>query len=129
MGKSIIGSCFLIMTTNTFKKLRSSLVLIEEARHEAQGFFLGNLFSGLPLTSQLDRWDYTSLPEKISFSKRKEPNFDVQEKLSPTLKKESPSLKRDNPGEDLNNSTKCLKDKNFTMSKDINQFFENFNLL
>ena len=111
MGKSIIGSCFLIMTTNTFKKLRSSLVLLEESRHEAQGFFLGNLFSALPLTSQLDRWDYTTLPEEISFSKRKEQSFDLQEKLSPALKKELPSLKRDNPGEGLNNSTKCLKDK------------------
>ena len=103
------------MTTKTFKKLRSSLTLLEESRHEAQGFFLGNLFSDLPLTCQLDHWSYRPLPEEIGFSKRKVSNLELQEKLSPTPRKAAPPLKKsENLSElieNLNNCTKCLKDK------------------
>jgi uracil-DNA glycosylase family 4 len=112
MGKSIIWSNFFKMTAKTFKKLRDSLKQLESFGHESQSFYLGNLFSNLPLGHSLDAWKSKTVVDKIDPPETPKEILKANTSFLPQ-KSRVPSAESKKLGDlidSLSRCEKCLKD-------------------
>jgi uracil-DNA glycosylase family 4 len=112
MGKSIIWSNFFKMTAKTFKKLRDSLKQLESFSHESQSFYLGNLFSNLPLGHSLNAWKSKVVVDKIAPPEAPKKILKAKTSFLPQ-KSRIPSAESKKLGdliETLNSCEKCLRD-------------------
>lgn len=100
------------MTSEIFKKLRHSLEQFESFSHESQGFYLGNLFSDLPLRHCLDHWESKAIVDKMTPSEAPKKILKAKTSLLPQ-RIGIPSAESKKLGDlidSLSSCEKCLKD-------------------